>query len=667
MIEDIQTIEEKTPTSLKINGQILSVPAAGEKVSKPTGRKLPKKPLIIIGCVLLFLLLLFGGIGFYAYQTYRSFLPEKVIFTEKGNQLKDAIKAQDLVKTKQINGELRTELSRLSEKFSKYSYLNSLPIAKNYYADVNHFIKAGESGTKTVDLLVDAIIPYADLLGLGGVNTDDPKGKTTLDRITFVVTTLDKIRPQLDEVGKELDIVRTELDQVDPNRYPVEYQGIKIRENLALAIDTLDQGSMLLNNARPLLEVMPDLLGINSTKYYFVLFQNDAELRPTGGFMTAYGILKVDKGKISPVFSDDMYSLDASYTKRIAPPEPIKKYLKDIGGATMTKWYLRDMNFSPDFAVSMKQFSEIYNNQIPGARKVDGIIAVDTELLANLLKIIGSVGVPEYGNFSAEIDKRCDCPQVVYRLEEIADKPVPGVKVARKAVIGPLMHSVLANAMNSPKAKIAQLVNVGLSAIQEKHLILYLYDEKAQSAVEAFNMAGKVRDFDGDYTMLIDTNLGGAKSDLFIDRGIEQLIEVADDGTVTKTVNITYNNPYKGSNCNLEKGDLCLNGLYRNYFRLYVPKGSELIESKGSEVDIETLEDLGKTVFAGFFGDKAPLRPQSKTKVSFNYRLPFKITAGQEYKQLIQKQAGVDKYSYTIDFKGDFQEFELRTDKELKW
>ena len=58
---------------------------------------------------------------------------------------------------------------------------------------------------------------------------------------------------------------------------------------------------------------------------------------------------------------------------------------------------------------------------------VDGIIAVDTQLLVDLLKVTGPIGVSGFGNYSAEIDKRCNCPQVFYELEKFADQEGPVV------------------------------------------------------------------------------------------------------------------------------------------------------------------------------------------------------------------------------------------------
>lgn len=610
----------------------------------------------------LFLVILVSGgaASWYGYGVYKSFMPEKAIFEQKTAELKTAIKEQNLVKIKESVKNLRTETERLQLKIQKYSYVSSIPKAGDYYRDIEHAFKAGKAGLNSVDLVVDAITPYADLLGLGEAKSE--KDKTTMDRITFLVTTLDKIRPELDKIGAELETVSSEIDQIDVNRYPQEINGIKIKDNLSLAVTTIDQASTLVKDAKPFIEVLPDMMGVNTPKYYFVLFQNDAEIRPTGGFMTAYGILKVDKGKITPVLSEDIYSLDASWGKKIPAPDPIKKFHKNV-----PYFNIRDMNLSPDFAESMKPIMNIYNNQIPGAKKVDGVIAVDTQLLASLLKVLGSIGVPDWGNFSAEEDKKWKIPQVVLRLEEIADKPISGFNASRKAVIGPLMHSILANAFNSPKDKIAALFNVGLTSIREKHVLFYMFDEKSQKAVEAFNLAGRVREYDGDYQLLVDTNFAGAKSNLFIKQKIDEKIETSPEGEITKTITITYNNPFPPSDCGLLSGGLCLNGLYRDWIRLYVPKGSTLIEMTGSEIEPRTYEELGKTVFEGFYGDKYPLRPQSMSKVSFKYKLPFKIDKGKPYKLLIQKQAGVEKYDFEIDYNGNKQGFELREDKELRF
>jgi hypothetical protein len=311
-----------------------------------------------------------------------------------------------------------------------------------------------------------------------------------------------------------------------------------------------------------------------------------------------------------------------------------------------------------------------YYQQASGTYDVDGILAVDTKFLAALLEITGPVGVSGYGDFSAEPDDRCEgCPQVVYQLESMITKPLGTLVSNRKAVLGPLMQSIILNVVNSPANRMPAFFQAIITSIEQKDLLFYAQETDKQAEVEDLNMSGRIKDFKtGDYFHLNDANFGGAKSNLFIKQTVEQTYTISKEGTITKEVKIKYSNPAPASDCNLESGGLCLNGLYRNWFRIYVPLGSELIEMKGSEVEPLVYEELGKTVFEGFFGDTYPLYPNGGTSiVTLNYQLPFKYDSAQDFELFIQKQPGTKNNSYTICFEDDCQEFELNQDKLISW
>jgi len=175
---------------------------------------------------------------------------------------------------------------------------------------------------------------------------------------------------------------------------------------------------------------------------------------------------------------------------------------------------------------------------------------------------------------------------------------------------------------------------------------------------EDFDAAGRITTTNGDYLHINDANLGGAKTDMFLTKEVEQEIE-SSNGSVTKTVTVSYNNPAKGSNCNLEAGQLCLNGTYRDYIRLYVPLGSTLVSVVGSEVKETVSEDLGKTVFEAFF----TMRPQSQSKIVFKYTLPQMSLV--PYKLYLQKQPGTPTIKHTIIFNGNETVVQLDQDKEV--
>lgn len=619
--------------------------------------------------VLVFVALLFAGVGYLALVGPT----REVVSSIKQLQLRsatvaDAAKAQDLPEVSNQLSLLEKDLQTVGQKYSRLSWLKIVPFVSGFYRDGLHGLDAATHVLQAGKITVSAIAPYADLVGLKGLATTGDGAKTAQDRINFIIETLDKVKPQLGQIGSELASARTAVDQIKLTRYPITFRGVSIRPRLASAVSLLDQGAALVTDAQPLLESAPYILGKDSPRKYLVLFQNDAELRPTGGFMTAYSVIEVTKGKISIIQSNDIYTLDEKFPKKIPAPEPIKKYLPNVA-----YWYLRDQNLSPDFKASMETFYPNY--QLTKSPEVDGIIAVDTQLLVDLLKLTGPIGVPGFGNYSAENDKRCNCPQVFYELEMFADQEGPVVwdpagtgKIIfgprnygnRKSFIGPMMHSVLANVMAQPKRKMSELFSTLTSAINGKHIQLYFTNPATQKAVESFNLAGRVRDHPQDYLMVVDTNFAGAKTNAWVTYSADQKIEVSGDGTVTKTLTLTYKNPQQYFQD--PKTTLKLNGVFRDWLRIYVPKGSQLIEAKGFETGQTTGEDLGKTVFEGFF----TLTPLNVKTITIKYKLPLKMSS--PYKILIQKQGGSKDFFYKTTLNGHaLDELTLSSDRELSW
>ncbi len=604
-----------------------------------------------VGVILLILLLLFIGLGIFAYVQVKAVMSSAHSTLDSAQAVYDAGKNQDLITANSSLEEVKVKLSQTQGKFKAMSWIGFVPVAGRYWHDGDHALTAAQAGVEAADIFVDAVEPYADVLGFSGQGSF--MGGTAEDRIVKVVETLDKVTPQLDEVGKRLETVTQQLDQIDPERYQFTYQGRQVDETISQAQEVAHGVLFAVTTAKPAFEQLPKMMGVEEERKYMVMFQNDAELRATGGFMTAYAILRVEKGKVFQEKSEDIYTLDNKFNSSVPAPEIIRKYLPLV-----YRQYLRDINLSPDFKISMDAFS-FYYNDLPGEPDINGIIAVDTQVLRDIIEVLGPIEVPGYGTFSAEIDDRCDCPQVIYELELLADRPTATLRENRKGVLAPMFQSILFKAYGSPKQQWPDLLEAVISNINEKHVLFYMYDAQQQEAAEKINIAGRIRNFDGDYFHLNDTNFAGAKSNMFTDNEVEHVYEVQDDGSLVKTVTIKYQNPFPPSNCNLEAGELCLNGTLRNVARVYVPEGSELIEALGSELEVETKDELGKTMFEAFF----TLQPESQAKLVLKYKLPMK--AEDELKLLIQKQPGKRNPKHTIDTSKSTQVYELLSDKEI--
>lgn len=568
--------------------------------------------------------------------------------------LSGALKSQNIELAQTELKKTQESLDQTQKDLHAMSYLRFIPIANFYYNDADHLTNAGQYGLETGQILLDSVAPYADVLGLKGDGTF--VGGSAEDRIKTAVLTMGKITPNIDKIDESLQKVQGEIDKVDPNHYPEIIFGPKIKEQLTEVRTLTEQASSFVKEAKPLVKVLPSLLGEDEQKKYLVLFQNDKELRATGGFITAYAILTIDKGVIKVERSEDIYELDNTISGKPKAPEPILKYLPGV-----SVWNLRDTNLSPDFITSMDDFQTLYDKATRGV-DVDGIIAIDTNVLVSTIKILDDSVTAGGITFTTQNDPRCDCPQVIYELEDNISRPVNFIREDRKGLLGDLMFAIMDKALkSSPGQYWGPLFQTFIKEVQEKHVLFDLFDKDAQGSIEALNAAGQIRPFDGDYLHINDVNFSGAKSNLFTTQNVTMEYEVANDGTITKTLTINYANTHEPSDCNLERGALCLNAEHRDFVRVYVPKGSTLIESKGSEVKVETKEDLDKTVFEGFL----TVRPLGKAVYTLKYKLPFKVD-GDILPVLIQKQPGTFDNEYTIKVNGKTRDkFPLLTDQEF--
>ncbi len=554
----------------------------------------------------------------------------------KAKAVKYAVSQNDMDLVKSSMDEMQVSFDSFHKEAGKIYWMRFIPIAGWYVGDFRNGVEAGDHLLKAGNKVVDTLSPYADLIGFkkGTAGFSD---KSADDRIQTAVLTLDKVVPKVDDIAVDVDAARENLDKIDSHRYPGKY-GKKI----ASYLEQFDSVASLFVDAKPFIKKLPNMLGAQGERSYIVLFQNDKEQRPTGGFLTAYAIFKVKNGKITAQRSEDIYNLDASISSHPKAPAPILAYHKGV-----YQLNIRDSNLSPDYVESMQSFEALYakSNQ-----KVayDGIIAMDTTVLVDMLRVLGDTQAGGI-TFSANQDERCDCPQVIYELLNDIDRPVNYVKNDRKGILGQLLYAIMQKALgSSPSQYWGQLSQDMIKNLEEKHVLIYLKEESEQQAVEAINFAGRIQKKDGDFLHINDTNFAGAKSNLYVTEKVTSDSKINSDGSVHRTLTIEYKNPYKHSDCNLERGGLCLNATLRNWLRIYVPEGSTLTSFRGSQTKTQTYDELGKTVFEGFM----TVDPMGKALVTVEYDLPFKVKNQKDYKLYLQKQPGTAGHQYLINVNG---------------
>lgn len=594
------------------------------------------------GAVLGVLLLLLAAGGVAAFSVYQQGQSIRVDLEEaaaSGRAAYAGFKAQNLVEMKQNLLKVQERLTAAEEKYRRLGWTGKLPLAGKYYQDGSHGLAAGQAGVNAAMKVVTAIEPHADVLGFTGEGTFT--GGTTENRIALILQTLGQITPELDKITADVDELQRNLAQINPQDYPETLRGRPLRSYIVQAQAAAGAAETVLTEARPVIEQLPTIAGAKGRKKYLVLFQNDNELRPTGGFLTAYAVVFVENGVVTPEKSDDIYELDKKFRNKPPIPPELGRFL-----ITEKRWNLRDMNVDPNFKNSMTQFFANYQ-QVPGEPKnIDGIIAIDTTILEMMVAILGPVEVPGYGTFSAQNDRRCDCPHIIYALSEIIDRPTPYLRENRKGILAPMMQSLLKKTYDAPRDQWPKLADLLWKGIQGRHIQFFFPDATLQAAAESIDAAGIIPQMpsDGsDYLTVIDANLAGAKSNLFIETSGVITVESAEGGKVKKQVELTYRNTHPPSNCNLEKGELCLNGLLNDWTRWYVPKGTVIDEALGLEEGYKiNTENPDFDIIEGVFR----LSPNSQTKVRITFTAPY--TKEGDYVLQMQKQGGTDPSEYRV-------------------
>lgn len=467
--------------------------------------------------------------------------------------------------------------------------------------------------------------------------------------VASLIDILDHSALAATEAHTHLQMVQQAFDRVQLSALPEIY-----RDDFSRVRDVVPIAVALLDGYAEHQALFRELLGANGPRVYLFLFQNNQELRATGGFIGSYALLDVSQGRIRRFFVDGIFNPDGQLKENIVPPKPIQKI--------SAGWSLHDSNWFPNFPTSAEKAIFFYEKT--GGPTVDGIITLTPEVLGRILEIVGPVTLPEYGvtveteNFMPIIQEEVE---VKYDKEE--NEP--------KRILGDLTEALLRRFLSFDHPEETWGLGTTLATLlNEKHILLYSRHPDVQALISGAGWSGEVLATAHDYLSVIHTNINGYKTDGVIKETISHEANIEADGTVRDTVSITRQ--HQGGNTAYE----WWNKVNADYCRVYVPKGSTLISAEGMtrefpEAPLDYLalgfrrdpdivseeegtvidetsgtrisEDAGKTVF----GNWVYVSPGESVTVRYVYELPFRValetgidTPATAYAALYQKQSG---------------------------
>ncbi len=420
----------------------------------------------------------------------------------------------------------------------------------------------------------------------------------------------------------------------------------------------------ILKDSQFLMPIIIDLLGYNREKTYLFLLQNTSELRPTGGFIGTYGLLPVYFGKIEPIKVNGIYDPDGQIKEKIIPPKPLQYVTPN--------WETRDSNWFLDFSLSAQKAIDflIKSGEV---YKADGVIAVNPELILKLLNITGPIEMEKY-NLTITEENFLEVIQEEVELNYDKELNEP------KKILSDLTPIILERVIQSENY--TELLDILMSSLNNKDIMFYSTNPKAQEVLEKNGFAGKINhpqeqdNVLNDYLAVAFANLGGGKTDAYTKNYIDTKTTVKIDGSIIRDINIRRQ--HNGG----ETGYAWYDKDNYGYVKIYVPKGSEIISAEGfanepeyiqtdyknekyqKDSDIELIENTlikhtnsntdvfeesGMTVFGNWYHIKAG----QETNLTIQYRLPIEsIVSKDTYKLNISKSSGVK-----VDYSGDFRSY----------
>lgn len=401
--------------------------------------------------------------------------------------------------------------------------------------------------------------------------------------------------------------------------------------NLIKAHDMLQEADESLTLVEGMAPHLDTIFARETEKKYLLLFANNMELRPGGGFIGSFGIARVNNYSIQDIQVYDVYDADGQLTTRIPPPEPISEYLEQ------PFWYLRDSAFSGDFPENF-QNAEMFLELEMNETDFDGAMLITATGVKHLLSAVESLYIPDY-------DETITGDNFYLKAQLYAEQEFFPGSTQKKSFLSDVMTQMM---LTLPDANPQLLLNQVKTAVDEKQLVMYSKDASLQQFFEEQYWAGSMlapectvttESCIPDYLYQLDANLGVNKANFFVKRPTSLRVSIDTNGTITNTLSVIYEND---SEVGVFPG-----GTYKNYVQTFLPPNA-LVSTVS--VDGQTVEEFTETNFSyKTIGLLLTVEPQQKKELKIVYRLPTTIIQGNGLYQLIlQKQVGSPHYDFSF-------------------
>lgn len=449
------------------------------------------------------------------------------------------------------------------------------------------------SNIETLDsLLEDVLKANQRLIFFANVNTV----KKQIDKIKLVKAILDENKDLLSRVINNISDNEDYEKWENDKRIELWTDITKISENLKKYSLNLRKTDIIDFDITPTLELIalsPDLIGANSKTNILILFQNETEIRPTGGFWGAIGELELTNGLASTSNSFSISEINKNVDDISIVPDDIKNI---IHSSTKLPVEIQFINSISDFSKVIETFQPVIEEH--RQKKYDLAIAVDLYSMSKLLEQIGEIDIQNIGKINSQniID------ELVYNpyQKNVSNQ----YREDRKDAIG-TVGTLLVNKIFSGDP--VKTVSWFSKMTDERHLLLTSQKPKIKIATDRLNLSNEFNPSGNNYILYEETNFGGKQS-LMLER--KKNIEQIDKGRYRVSFSYKYLDSEKARGFELSQN--------KTLVRIRVPSDAILLKSTGYQDGANEVNVQGDRAFSNIL----IINPGEKKELVFEYELP---------------------------------------------
>jgi len=359
------------------------------------------------------------------------------------------------------------------------------------------------------------------------------------------------------------------------------------------------------------------------------LLQNSDELRATGGFMGSYASLQLTNGVVTQLEVQDIYVPDGQFTDFVQPPPGVAEYLSGGKG-----FRLPDANWSPDFPASAQEVMKFF--ALGKEQSVEGVVAVNVEVVEELLKLTGPIYLPDY--------KQTVTAENLSTLAR-ADRNqfFPGSQQKRQ-FLQSLFTFLKLRLGDTLQQKPQEFIRLFSQFAERKDIQAFAHAEQLQTLFGELGMTGQLRTSGSQrYFFSVESNVGINKANRLVTRTAELQLEAT-----RTTLTLSFQNQNPITSLKEERGD------YINYQRILVPaeyQVQQLVVSNPATHQPQQLTAWDEQLITTIAGEQLK-------QIGFLVTVPAKSTANVQLilshpdlpfeKVMLQKQSGLPPTPYHI-------------------